>query len=348
MHGHFWKRGRCFQFLAPAFLVKLIFGTNLQDSPTQKYHLSAAISCNMPPRRRTAVEFVDVEVYPDCEPPVLFRRIKTRHAQSQISVLLTALTESPPPSINRHYNSSRNLYNNKLWHQLNNSIFAYYHKPDSRTYRLELFNSFIRDFESKLNTLRLVDLVIIVAREINNPKTQVTASGGRAVSATVAHAKLPWEESEDRRKDSDKCAKALEQLPSVENTARHTTILPPTSTERNPNTRRINAMLFSTQLASPSRTPLPLKEKLLRAHGLAMVVLMKEEIYNLANCVYFCRQPFVLVTETFGIPAYVTRLLVDHVYPRHESSQSEFYPGDHSNQSTQWCQMLSEVEKLVG
>ncbi|KZT37197.1 hypothetical protein SISSUDRAFT_1048854 [Sistotremastrum suecicum HHB10207 ss-3] len=214
----------------------------------------------------------------------------------KIPELLTALTENSPPSLHRYYDSFRNLYNRKLWHQLNDSIFAYYHEPDSRPYRLELFNSFIRDFESKLNPLRLVDLVIIVAREFDNPQTHVTfltellerikePQANALLLATVAHAKLLYGDLEESKKDIDKCAKALEDLPSVEksvNAAYYSAAADyyRMKPEYAPYYR--NALLYLACLPDLDSTPPPLspEEKLVRAHDLAMAAFLGEEIYN--------------------------------------------------------------------
>ena len=48
----------------------------------------------------------------------------------------------------------------RLWHQLTLAIFEFLDQPLSTPYQVDLFNKFIRDFESKLNQLKLVDEIL--------------------------------------------------------------------------------------------------------------------------------------------------------------------------------------------
>ena len=56
---------------------------------------------------------------------------------------------------------------NRLWHQLTLAIFDFLAHPLSPPYQVDLFNKFIRDFESKLNQLKLVEIGVKVSRQLS-------------------------------------------------------------------------------------------------------------------------------------------------------------------------------------
>ena len=56
----------------------------------------------------------------------------------------------------------------RLWHQMTLTLVEFFDHPQSRPYRVDVFDRFVRDFESKLNQLRLVEMGVKVAREIDS------------------------------------------------------------------------------------------------------------------------------------------------------------------------------------
>lgn len=56
----------------------------------------------------------------------------------------------------------------RLWHQLTLRLIDFFDHPLSRPYRVDVFAKFVRDFETKLNQLRLVDMGVKVAKEIDS------------------------------------------------------------------------------------------------------------------------------------------------------------------------------------
>ena len=56
----------------------------------------------------------------------------------------------------------------RLWHQLTNKLFEFFDYPLTRPYRVDVFNKFVRDFESKLNQLRVVEMGVKVSKEIDS------------------------------------------------------------------------------------------------------------------------------------------------------------------------------------
>jgi 26S proteasome regulatory subunit N9 len=58
----------------------------------------------------------------------------------------------------------------RLWHQLTLKLFAFFDHPASKQYRVDVFESFVRDFEPKINQLRLVEMGVKVSREIDSTR----------------------------------------------------------------------------------------------------------------------------------------------------------------------------------
>lgn len=58
----------------------------------------------------------------------------------------------------------------RLWHQLTLKLFEFFDDPLSRPYRVDTFERFVRDFESKLNQLRLVEMAVKVSKEIDSER----------------------------------------------------------------------------------------------------------------------------------------------------------------------------------
>lgn len=70
----------------------------------------------------------------------------------------------------------------RLWHQLTQKLFAFVDHPASKPYRVNVFNIFVRDFESKMNQLRLVEMGVKVAKDIESssalPSSSLATYGG--------------------------------------------------------------------------------------------------------------------------------------------------------------------------
>jgi 26S proteasome regulatory subunit N9 len=47
-------------------------------------------------------------------------------------------------------------------------LFAFSHEPTSAPYRVDVFENFVLDFESRMNPLRLVELAVIASKEIDS------------------------------------------------------------------------------------------------------------------------------------------------------------------------------------
>jgi len=55
-----------------------------------------------------------------------------------------------------------------LWHQLTQKLFEFFEHPLARPFRVEVFSRFVRDFEMRLNPLRLVEMGAKVSKDIDS------------------------------------------------------------------------------------------------------------------------------------------------------------------------------------
>ncbi|KAJ7756770.1 hypothetical protein DFH07DRAFT_819878 [Mycena maculata] len=147
--------------------------------------------------------------------------------------IATALSATPL-ELHPFFDSFRVLYTKKLWHQLTLKLFAFLDHPASKPYRVDVFESFVRDFEMKINQLRLVEMGVKVSKEIDNPQTHLTfltsllaritsASSPKSeeanvlLLATIARAKLLYGDLEGTKTDMDKAWAVLDRLEGVDN-----------------------------------------------------------------------------------------------------------------------------------
>ena len=56
----------------------------------------------------------------------------------------------------------------RLWHQLTQKLFKFYDEPLARPFRVDVFDRFVRDFENKINQLRLVELGVKASKDIDS------------------------------------------------------------------------------------------------------------------------------------------------------------------------------------
>lgn len=56
----------------------------------------------------------------------------------------------------------------RLWHQLTLKLFDFFNEPAAAPYSVDVFDTFVRDFESRLNQLRLVEMGVKVSKEIDS------------------------------------------------------------------------------------------------------------------------------------------------------------------------------------
>ncbi|KAJ3712427.1 hypothetical protein C8R42DRAFT_686865 [Lentinula raphanica] len=206
----------------------------------------------------------------------------------------TALS-STPSELHPFFESFRTLHTRKLWHQLTLKLFEFVDHPSSKPFRVDVFERFVTDFESKMNQLRLVELGVKVSKEIDNPQTHLTfltslltrinkdtaPDAYILLYANIAHAKLLYGDLEGTKADMDEAWKILDSVESVENTvnAAYYGVAADyykAKAEYAPYYR--NSLLYLA-CVDPA-TDMTAEERLGRAHDLSISALLGDTIYN--------------------------------------------------------------------
>jgi 26S proteasome regulatory subunit N9 len=66
------------------------------------------------------------------------------------------------------YTPIHSLLVSRLWHQLTLKLLEFFDNPLSKPFRLDVFERFVRDFEGKINPLRLVEMGVKVSKVIDS------------------------------------------------------------------------------------------------------------------------------------------------------------------------------------
>ncbi|KAF8630079.1 hypothetical protein AX17_005477 [Amanita inopinata Kibby_2008] len=141
----------------------------------------------------------------------------------------TALAATPR-ELHPFFESFRTLYTRKLWHQLTQKLSEFFSHPSSQPYRVDVFERFVRDFEGRINQLRLVEMGVKVSRDIDNPQIHLSfltsllsridveksQDAHVLLLATIARAKLLYGDLEGTRADMEKAWSVLDTLDDVE------------------------------------------------------------------------------------------------------------------------------------
>jgi 26S proteasome regulatory subunit N9 len=56
----------------------------------------------------------------------------------------------------------------RLWHQLTQKVDEFFDYPLAKPYRVDVFTRFVRDFEERLNPLRLAEMGIKISQDIDS------------------------------------------------------------------------------------------------------------------------------------------------------------------------------------
>ncbi|KAI5119270.1 hypothetical protein M0805_007272 [Coniferiporia weirii] len=208
--------------------------------------------------------------------------------------LTTALSVSPH-ELHPFFESFRTLHERKLWHQLTLKLFDFFRHDLSRPYRVDVFERFVRDFEERLNQLRLVEMGVIVSKEIDNPATHLgfltsllarvnTEKSPEAhvlLLSTLAHAKLLYGDLEGTRTDMDSAWKILDDLDGVDpavNAAYYSIAADYYKAKAEYAPYYKNSLLYLACV--DPETDLSPEDRVLRAHDLSISALIGDSIYN--------------------------------------------------------------------
>lgn len=59
----------------------------------------------------------------------------------------------------------QDMWEQKLWHELTETLITIFNHPESASFRLPVYNNFILQFADKINQLKLVDLALKAAQQ---------------------------------------------------------------------------------------------------------------------------------------------------------------------------------------
>ncbi|KAF6745602.1 hypothetical protein DFP72DRAFT_925597 [Ephemerocybe angulata] len=206
----------------------------------------------------------------------------------------TALSATPA-ELHPYFNDFRTLYTRKLWHQLTNKLFEFFDLPAARPYRVDVFEQFVRDFESKINQLKLVEMGVKVSKDIDNPQTHLTfltsllsrvdtAASPEAhvlLLASIAHAKLLYGDLEGTKSDMDSAWAVLDKLDNVDSrvNAAYYGVAADYYKAKAEYAPYYRHSLLYLACVDPEKD-LSEEERLLRAHDLSISAFLGDSIYN--------------------------------------------------------------------
>jgi 26S proteasome regulatory subunit N9 len=73
--------------------------------------------------------------------------------------------DEAPDELQHYFLQFEDFWERKLWHELTDSLVEYFEEPASASSRIPLFNTFIKSFADKINTLKLVTLGLSAAEQ---------------------------------------------------------------------------------------------------------------------------------------------------------------------------------------
>ncbi|KAI0035539.1 hypothetical protein K488DRAFT_43074 [Vararia minispora EC-137] len=201
---------------------------------------------------------------------------------------LTTALSSTPQELHQFFQSFLELHSRKLWHQLTLKLAEFFDYPLAKPFRVEVFSRFIRDFEEKLNALRLVEMGVIVSEDITNPVSHLeflidllsriskdkSPDAHVVLLSTVAHSKLSFGDVEGCRADIDAAWEILDDLNAVEPSVNATYYR--AKAEYAPYYR--NSLLYLACV--DVQRDVNDQERLMRAHDLGVSALLGDTIYN--------------------------------------------------------------------
>ncbi|KAI8352077.1 hypothetical protein BD560DRAFT_409073 [Blakeslea trispora] len=79
-----------------------------------------------------------------------------------------------PSQLQHYYSSFEDLYERKLWHQLTQLILDLFEEPESAPFQVRLFQSFVAEWEDKINKLSLVSIALQAAKQFSDVNESVS------------------------------------------------------------------------------------------------------------------------------------------------------------------------------
>jgi 26S proteasome regulatory subunit N9 len=83
----------------------------------------------------------------------------------QVMDFLEAQRDEAPEELQPFILEFSDLWERKLWHQLTNTLVAFFDHPQSAPLRLQFYKVFVLKFADKINQLKLVNLALKAATQ---------------------------------------------------------------------------------------------------------------------------------------------------------------------------------------
>ena len=116
---------------------------------------------------------------------------KPKQPKLDVDKYLTTAISATPAELHPYFESFQNLHSRKydlfslslsrrmlmwvlcssvirLWHQLTLKLVEFFDDPASQPYQVDVYDRFVRDFATKLNPLKLVEMGVKVSRQIDS------------------------------------------------------------------------------------------------------------------------------------------------------------------------------------
>ncbi|BGP27334.1 26S proteasome regulatory subunit [Rhodotorula toruloides] len=154
------------------------------------------------------------------------------HSRTDPQTYIAQALTSPqlPDEFKPFYQAFERFWSNRLWFQLTRTIESFFAVPSSAPYRIDLYESFIKDFASKLDPLKHASIAVAVARTYSDGTaavsfldtllptfdTPATREPFVLVSMERGHFLLLLGQPEAAKEAMDQCQKVLDQLDSVD------------------------------------------------------------------------------------------------------------------------------------
>lgn len=211
-----------------------------------------------------------------------------------VPAFLQSQLEEAPEQLQGYFLQFEDLWERKLWKQLTDLLVEFYAIPESKPYRMPLYNSFTNTFAKHINQLKLVSFGIAASNEYDNQEEALSfmeslskqvdhpASKDAFVFATIesARIKLLLGDVAGAQEATQKAGKTLDEFDAVDTIIHaayyrvsadyHKAKAEYTSYYR-------NALLY---LACVKTEDLPLPEAQERAYDLSIAALLGDTIYN--------------------------------------------------------------------
>jgi len=233
---------------------------------------------------------------------------------------ISQLRNEAPEDLKPSLDTFSDLYQRKLWYQLTIAIQEFLTLPTSFPFQIPLYNNFITDFENKINSLKLVEISVVVSQRFTDGNDALeflskladklkpvekkddepagaSKAGGASAKATqletnaeayvlarmsAAHFCLLLGKTKETESAMDECRAIIDRLDSVDTSVRA-------------GFYRVSADYFKWEAAYASyyktsllylaclpnvTVDLDLESRIQRAHDLGLAALLGDTIYN--------------------------------------------------------------------